>query len=280
MPRDRNEIPHFPTVNRAITFVCRLHREREWRERHRCFYAEGLRNFLHAINARQQIATIFYSKKLLKSAAAEKQIRALKRAGTPALSLSPEEFRKISWFEHASGIGFLVRSQWSRLSQIDLSRSSCWIILETVRNTGNLGTLLRSANAFGANGLILLGHQIDPYQPDILRASMGSLFFQKFIHSSLHELEQWTNTHSLKPIGTSPSGQQLLNDFPFPKTTLIFLGEERQGMSITQQEYCHHLVRIPMSDRVDSLNLGVAGSLMIYAWMSSQACSGAYSKMT
>ena len=273
MPRDRKQIPHISTVNCAISFVQRLHHERELRERHQCYYAEGLRNFLHANNARQQIATIFYSKKLLKSAAAEKQIRALKREGIPALSLSPEEFRKISWFEHASGIGFLVRGRWSRLSQIDLSRNSCWIVLESVRNTGNLGTLLRSANAFGASGLILLGEQIDPFQSDILRASMGSLFFQKLIRSSFQELEQWTNTHQIAPIGTSPYANRSLIEFEFPQTSLIFLGEERQGMTATQQEFCHQLLRIPMTNQVDSLNLGVAGSLMIYAWMSSQTCT-------
>jgi RNA methyltransferase, TrmH family len=111
---------------------------------------------------------------------------------------------------------------------------------------------------------MLVGNQIDPFDPDIIRASMGGIFSQQFVRTSLPLLSDWLRQQRCQSIGASPDGKIDLHHFDYPAATLLFLGEERQGLTPQQRDLCQHLVRIPMQGDADSLNLGVAGSLLLY----------------
>lgn len=137
-------------------------------------------------------------------------------------------------------------------------------MLETVRSPGNLGTLIRTSEAVGGAGFIFIGKRIDPFDPDVVRASMGSLFTQNFVRTNLSTLDRWMQNHNCSAIGASPDGIADFHQFNYPHSTLLFLGEERQGLTKQQQDLCQHLVKIPMVGTVDSLNLAVAGSLLMY----------------
>ena len=140
----------------------------------------------------------------------------------------------------------------------------CWVVLETVRSPGNLGTLIRTSEAVGGAGFIFIGSKIDPFDPDVVRPSMGSLFNQKFVRTSIKDLRRWMSHNSCLAIGASPDGTSEFNRFDYPRSTILFLGEERKGLTSQQRDLCQHFVRIPMSETVDSLNLAVAGSLLMY----------------
>ena len=140
----------------------------------------------------------------------------------------------------------------------------CWVAIESVRSAGNLGTLIRTAEAVGGAGFILIGNRIDPFDPDVIRASMSGIFCQQLVRSSLPQLSNWLQHHDCHAIGASPDGSIDLHQFQFPRSTLLFLGAERQGLTPQQRDLCHDLVGIPMVGEADSLNLGVAGSLFLY----------------
>jgi TrmH family RNA methyltransferase len=147
----------------------------------------------------------------------------------------------------------------------------CWIVLSQVRTPGNFGTLLRTAAAIGAAGFILVGNTIDPFDPAVVRASMGAFFGQTLVRvGKVEELRQWTQRHHLLVVGASPDGTLAYNQIQYTRPTVLMLGEERRGLTTEQRAICQQLVRIPMVDGTDSLNLGVAGSLLMYEVLRSE----------
>jgi RNA methyltransferase, TrmH family len=253
-----------PIPTDLLAQIKKLQCDRSYRDARQSFYIEGVRNFIWALDNQLQLSTIIYSEKLLIVPPARKRVRQARRSGIPCVSVTPELFRQISVTEHASGIGAVVMQPWSRLSQISPQAGLCWVVLETVRSPGNLGTLIRTSEAFGGAGFILLGSQIDPFRPDVVRASMGAIFRQQFVRTQLPALQAWRKQHQCMIIGASPDGTKNLCQLNYPNSTLLFLGEERKGLTSTQRDLCQQLVRIPMTGAADSLNLAIAGSLMLY----------------
>ncbi len=191
-------------------------------------------------------------------------MRHARRSGVHTIALTPEQFRCISYTERASGVRAIVHQRWCQLQDVRPQAGLCWVVLETVRSPGNLGTLIRSSEAIGGSGFIVVGRRVDPFDPDVVRASMGALFCQKFVRTSFPALRQWIRHHHCQVVGASPDGTTDLHQFQYPDSTLLLLGEERQGLTQQQRDICHHLVRIPMVGTADSLNLAVAGSLLLY----------------
>src|SRR5690606_2754075 len=113
-------------------------------------------------------------------------------------------------------------------------------------------------------GFILVGGAVDPFAPSLVRATMGALFRQRFVRTGLPGLRHWLRRHRLCLVGATPDGDVDFDRIGYASTTLVALGEERAGLDDELRAICGRLVRIPMVSDVDSLNLGVAGSLMLY----------------
>ncbi|MCG8510647.1 MAG: RNA methyltransferase, partial [Rhodospirillales bacterium] len=187
-----------------------------------------------------------------------------RRLGVPVSKVSPEAFRSISTTDRASGVAAVVRQDVATLDCVDPIGTMFWIVLESVRSSGNLGTLLRTSAAVGGSGFIMLSKQIDPYNPAVVRSSMGALFRQRYVRTDLRQLWHWVRDHHLQLIGVSPGGDTCFTKPMYHRPTLIALGNERTGLSESVADRCHATVRIPMLPETDSLNLGAAGALMMY----------------
>ncbi|NJO82471.1 MAG: RNA methyltransferase [Blastochloris sp.] len=210
------------------------------------------------------IDAVIYSERLLTVPIARKLVRQLKRAGVPYTRLSPEQFRSISRTERASGVGAILRRQMHDIAAIPVAPGQCWIALRQVRSPGNFGTLIRTAAAVGAGGFLLLGDAIDPYDPAVIRASMGACFAQQFARTTLPQLHAWAQAHQVQLVGASPDASVAYTDPHYRRPLVLLLGEERAGLTPEERACCDLLVRIPMVAGADSLNLGVAGSLLLY----------------
>jgi TrmH family RNA methyltransferase len=244
--------------------IKRLQADRAHRDARRTFFVEGVRNVVQAIENSFPIETLVWSEKLLIVPIARKLVRDCCRSGTPTLHVSPETFRQISATHHASGVGALVSQRWSPLHGASPRAGLCWVVLEAVRSEGNLGSLIRTSEAVGGAGFILVGPGIDPFDPAVVRASMGALFRQTFIRTNCPSLRNWLRRHRCRVVGASPDGPAELHRFSYPRPTILVLGEERQGLSPFLRDLCSDHVRIPMVGAADSLNLAVAGSLLLY----------------
>ena len=254
-------------LDSALTLarIRKLQTDRRYRDQHRLFFVEGVRNFVSAVDQKFPIETLLYSEKLLTAPLARKFVRQLKRAGVQFARVSPEAFRSISRAEHASGVAAILHQRIERLEQIQPDRFSCWTVLSQVQSLGNFGTLLRTSAAIGAAGFILLGHQIDPYEPVVVRATMGALFKQNLVRTNVEQFRRWIQTNHLTVIGASPDGMVEYDQVRYTRPTVLLLGNERSGLTPEQRSLCQQIVRIPMVGGSDSLNLAVAGSLMLYA---------------
>jgi TrmH family RNA methyltransferase len=249
----------------TLTRIRKLQSERHYRDQHRLFFIEGVRNFVTAIDHGCSVETLLYSEKLLTAPIARKFVRQLKRAGIPFARVSPEEFRGISRAERASGVAAILHQRIQTVEQIRPDQFSCWTVLSQVRSLGNLGSLLRTSAAIGAAGFILLGQHIDPYEPVVVRSTMGALFKQTLVRTNFERFRNWIKTHRLSVVGASPDGMVDYDRVRYARPTVLMLGHERSGLTDEQRSLCQQIVRIPMVGGADSLNLAVAGSLLLYA---------------
>lgn len=244
--------------------IKRLQTDRRYRDSKGLFYAEGVRNFVEAVDQNYPIDAIIYSEKLLISPIARKLTRRVKRSGTPFARVTPEQFRSISQTERASGIAAIFRQQILKLDELKPDGHLCWIALENIRSLGNLGTLIRTSAATGAGGFIFIGDQIDPFDPNIVRATMGAIFKQKIARARAEQFQEWVKVHQLQVVGASPDGSVDYDKTSYTPPTVLLLGNERKGLTSAERQLCQTLVRIPMTQGTDSLNVAVAGSLLLY----------------
>ena len=132
---------------------------------------------------------------------------------------------------------------------------------------GNIGTLIRSADAFGANGFVVTGHAADPYDPKAVRSSTGSLFALPTVRiSSPDEVAGWAEAHGLRIVGTDESGDRDISEVDLRAPTLLVVGNETNGMSRRWLEHCDQVARVPMPGAriASSLNAATAGTLALY----------------
>lgn len=254
------------SVDRTLARVRSLFR-RTVRDSQGLFWIEGIRHFVQAYDARFSFDTVIYSPILLKSSLAEMLIRRLGAESVERVRIRPEQFRPISKAERASGIGAILRQRWTPIERADASRGLCWIVIEDLRSPGNMGTILRTAEAVGAAGVIFVGTLCDPFDPAVLRASMGGIFHLSLVRTTRQGLQAWIQANEVQLVGLSPEAGRLWTDFPTVGAIALAVGEERAGLSPELRSLCQTTVRLPMTGRADSLNAGVSAGVMMYELM-------------
>jgi RNA methyltransferase, TrmH family len=138
------------------------------------------------------------------------------------------------------------------------------VALDGVRDPGNLGTILRTADSVGAGGVVLVGESCDPFSVEAVRASMGSLFAVKLARASFAELLTYKRERDAALIGASLKGRALVEDYAPPSRAIVLMGNEQSGLSAEMEAACDLLVKLPMRGRADSLNLAIATGVLLY----------------
>jgi len=156
------------------------------------------------------------------------------------------------YWEHGSG------GRWFRRS------FDRWVALEEVRDPGNLGTIIRTADGVGAGGVMLIGTCCDPYSHEAVRASMGSIFDVPLVRVSPERFPAWAATWRGDRVGTHLDAREDFRSVRYRLPALLVMGSEGPGLSPAIAQACSRLVKIPMAGRLDSLNLAVATALMLY----------------
>ena len=162
------------------------------------------------------------------------------------------------------GLGAVLRQRTESLDQATPGGELYWVALDAAQDPGNIGAILRTSDAVGGAGLILLGNAADPYDPAAVRASMGALFAQRVVRADWDTFVAWKQQHGVAVIGTSDKAEQDYRGASYPTPLVLLMGSEREGLSPAQQAVCDRMVRIPMVGRSDSLNLAVATAIVLY----------------
>jgi TrmH family RNA methyltransferase len=244
---------------------------RRVRDRAGTYRVEGPLGLLWAADSGATIEQMVVSPPLLGCVPAQMAVRRLTAAGVPRIRVTPDEFRRLQTMERATGIIAVVRQPWKRLEWIDPSKRGPlgWLLIQRIRSPGNLGTILRSAEAAGLNGAIFLtdphGQPLaDPFDPAAIRAAMGGLFGIELIRASWPAANAWLKRHGIPLVGLSPDGAHSWDRAPIDGPVCLAVGEERGGLSAEIASACGISVRLPMRGRTDSLNVAMATAVMIY----------------
>lgn len=155
------------------------------------------------------------------------------------------------------------------LQDLSLPRNPFLVIFDRPSDHGNFGALVRSANSFNVDAILVTGHGVDHYDPKVIRASLGSIFHTNIIPvPSTQELTDWLHAEKqrsgIRIIGTDSGGSVSLLDEPLQKPIVLILGNEAKGMSVTLKNMCDQIVSIPLSGAVNSLNVACAGSILLW----------------
>lgn len=238
--------------------------KRAERDRTQTFFAEGLRFVGQAVAQNAQIEAVLVVPKTLEHPFGLRLRQQLEQKRIPLWEVTPDLFLRLSRAEEAQWIGAVVRQRWDAPDRAAASMSLCWVALDQVHSPGNLGTILRTGDAVGASGLILIGDTVDPYDPACVRATMGAIFAQRLVRMTASEFAAWKRSGEHRLVGTSPHAERDYQAVAYLAQTVLFMGGERKGLSEDRQRLCDDLVRIPMVGRSDSLNLAVATGVLLY----------------
>ena len=250
-------------TNSRIKYIRSLAHRQE-REQSQLFFVEGIRIVAEAIQLHAEIHTIVYAPMLLKSQFGIDLVRQQEQQGIACLEVSADVFKSLSVKDGPQGLGAVVQQRWEPLDSIQGDEGLCWIALDAAQDPGNIGTILRTSDAVGCAGLLLLGQCADPYDPGALRASMGAIFSQHLVKASFADFAQWKHKHELTVIGTSDKGSVNYRAATYAGPLVLLMGSEREGLSPEQQATCDTMVHIPMVGRSDSLNLAIATGVVLY----------------
>ena len=250
---------HHPVVQQ----VRALHTRPE-RERTRLFLCEGVRFVAHALQGGFEMERLVYAPDLLAHKFGRNFIRQQEARGVPCLPVTSEVFQFLAQGDETQGVLGVFKQRWTSLADTDPTEGLCWVALDTVRSSGNLGTMLRTGEAVGVAGFILLSEAIDPYDPTCVRASMAALLSTRIARAKPAQFLRWKKRHGCLLVGTSPAATRSYDALPYPTPTVLLMGGERKGLSDIQQERCDAMVKLPMRGKSDSLNLSIATGIMLY----------------
>lgn len=250
--------PANPTVRQI-----RALRQRKEREATGLCFVEGIRQVAEALES-GAVERLVVAPELLSSPFARELVGARAAAGLPVLELAPSVFEGLSQKDGPQGLAAVVRQRWVGLGEVRLAAAPGWVALVEPADPGNLGTIVRTADAVGASGVILIGPGADPYDPAALRASMGAAFAVPLARCSWEEFVAWRAASGARVVGTSDRAPAHFQQVAYPQPLVLLMGSEREGLSAERQALCDHVVALPMRGRADSLNLAVATGVMLY----------------
>lgn len=241
---------------------------RKYRKETGLFVAEGLRSVLEGLDCGVVPEQLIFSENADLHEGLQRAIDATSARGGLCLKVGEAVLEKLSRKENPQMVMGVFKQKFSRLEDIRPSGAKCWVALEEVRDPGNLGTIMRTVDGVGANGVILIGQCCDPFSVECVRATMGSVFSVPVVPCSREEFLDLTVTWPGAVVATALNHRTVdFREVAYKSPILLVMGNEQAGITEKIQSAVHHTVKLPMNGRADSLNLAVATGIMLYAAM-------------
>lgn len=258
MPREITAFSN-PTVKRLRSL-----RDKKARREEGLFLAEGLRIIAEARDSGRLPEILMFSAEGARHPLAAEIIAETEAAGGDTIETSPDILSKTSGKDNPQMLVAAYRQPEASLSAIDRGAAPIWFVAQALRDPGNIGTILRTGDAVGAGGLILLDDSADPHSVEAVRASMGAIFTQQVAKASWDDFLPWLRGGPGQLVGTSLKTDQDYLDVNYVAPCFLLIGNEQQGLPPAYEEACDVLVKIPMAGRADSLNAAIAAAVMAF----------------
>ena len=253
------EKPLITSASNPLVKRARALRQKKARLESGLFLVEGIHHVGEAIEANWDVDSILYAPDLLTSTFARDLLSRLK---TPPQPVSAQVMESLADRENPQGILAIVRQRSSQFSNLQSPGIS--VALVSPQDPGNVGTILRTMDAVGADALFLLDGGVELYHSIVVRSSMGTIFWKPIIQSSFDEFVSWARNANLQLIGASAHADVDYHTLMPKVPWVLVLGNEQKGLTVEQKNACDITVSLPMRGRASSLNLAVAAGVLLY----------------
>lgn len=239
---------------------------RNARQRHRQerFLIDGAREIVRAIGAGICCVETFICEELCNSAESRNAVAALKSSGVEMLSVSPDVYAKLAFGDRLDGVVVVAKTPRRRLDDLQLPTDPLVAVLEGIEKPGNLGAILRSADAAGVDAVIVADGRTDLFNPNTIRASLGTVFRANVCAATSAEAAAWLRDRGLSIIAARPDAEKLYTDADLRGGVAIVLGSEAAGLGDIWRRTNVSSVRLPMHGAADSLNVSTTAAVLFY----------------
>lgn len=239
--------------------------QKKGREETGTFMAEGLKLVIDALELGWTIKTLVYAKNAKGKPLVEQVATKTVATGGLVLEVSEKILSSITRRDNPQMVVGIFEQRWKKLRDIRPAEGETYIALDRVRDPGNLGTIIRTADAAGASGVILVGDCTDPFSLETVRATMGSVFATPVAHASVDEFLGWKKSANVSVVATHLAGSVDYRTINYSKKPVVLLmGNEQSGLPPELASKADQLARIPQQGRADSLNLAIATAVMLF----------------
>ncbi len=225
---------------------------------------EGYREIKRALDNRHYPTQLFYCRELFQGTNEEALIARCIEAGARTYACSSRVFQKMAYRDRPEGLLAVAPHVRRTLQELTVLQNALLVVAEALEKPGNLGTILRSADAAGAHAVIVCDRCTDINNPNVVRASIGTLFSLPVVEATSSEVEAWLRQHNFQIVAASPHADLLYTEADMRGSTAIVLGTEQYGLSPNWLHRATWCVRIPMLGQGDSLNVAAAATLLLY----------------
>jgi TrmH family RNA methyltransferase len=237
---------------------------KKYRDAEKLFMVEGPRNVDQMLDAGWMPACIAYARRVADAPETQKALAACDAADGLNIEVTDEILAKITHRENAQPLVGIFRQKVYGLEAVSSGPDALWIGLEGIRDPGNLGTIMRTGEAAGASGILLLGETCDIFSPEVVRATTGSFARMVLCHAMQEEFLAWRPKWSGRVFGTHLQGASDYRKPAYERPLMLVMGSEQAGLSEDIAKACDLLVKIPMQGETESLNLAVSTGIMLY----------------
>jgi TrmH family RNA methyltransferase len=235
------------------------------REQTGTFMAEGLKLVIDALELGWTIRTLVYAKAAKSKPLVEQVAAKTVATGGLVLEVSEKVLSSITRRDNPQMVVGIFDQRWGTLEALDPAKGKTFVALDRVRDPGNLGTIIRTADAAGASGVILVGECTDPFSLETVRATMGSVFALPLVKASPDQFLAWQKRAGIEVVATHLAGAVDYRTVDYAKKPVaLLMGNEQSGLPDSLARAADRLVRIPQQGRADSLNLAVATAVMLF----------------
>lgn len=247
------------TQNPKVKSLLALEKPRE-RRKQCLFRIEGKKEIGMALEAGYKIGNLFFCEALI----SVEEVQSLVPEKTLLVPVSKEIFDKIAVRENSGGVIAVAEQKVHRLDQLKLSKNPLLLILESVEKPGNLGAILRTADAAGVDGVIICDPQTDFYNPNVIRSSIGCLFTNQVAAATSEETIGWLNKNNINIYCTYLQASVPYHTLDYSEPCAIVMGTESTGLSDLWVENSTANIIIPMQGKIDSMNVSTAAAVMVF----------------
>ena len=243
--------------NQKVKQLVLLQQKSSERRQSDLFVVEGLRELRHCVSKGYEIESLFFCPQLL-----TEQIDDLR--AEQIYEVTPQVYEKIAYRGSTEGVMAVMRMKHLRLEDLQLREQPLIVVLESVEKPGNLGAVLRSADAAGADAVVVCDPITDLYNPNLIRASIGALFTVPTVATDSATCIQFLKQRGIRILTAQLQDSELYYDTDMRCGTAIVMGTEATGLTNQWREAADAHIRIPMCGRLDSLNVSVSAAILLF----------------